>query len=434
MKDTNALVHQDRRRFLSMVSRAGIGASLLRASPLVGGLMATRSAHAQSGIARVVFVYTPDGAPNGMWLPSGTTLNMATQGYSGLQSVCNFREVEVVGSGHGNARKCLGELRWNQNWTGDTIDQQVASVLGANTPYASIQLGVQTNTQDTVSRKSGDRVPFQNSPAEAYQQLFGTAPPSGGDGAALLAQKKSVMDLNRAALSELKTRLGSFERQLLEKHEASLAEVETRLEATLTAEPPAECTSPAWNANGYPTGGGTSGAFLHQAELQSDVLTAAFKCGLTNVATLQLGWHQATWYGHDTNYSGDHHGSCHAATAADNAEMTNYLSKCVAYLVNKLLTEDDPAVPGTKMIDNTVVVQVTDMGDGRDHSGGNGPNMVATRMPSFRQGTVSSGGTNLEVLEAVVEGLGLGAYKGTDESAHKIWPCAGGNVATALLA
>ena len=51
----------------------------------------------------------------------------------------------------------------------------------------------------------------------------------------------------------------------------------------------------------------------------------------------------------------------------------------------------------------------------------------------LRQGTVSSGGNNHEVLEAVVEGMGLGQWKGTDPNAHKIWPCAGGLVADALL-
>ncbi len=434
MKDTNTIVNRSRRDFLGLVGKAGIGAALLRAAPLVGGVMATRSARAQSrGPARVVFVYTPDGAPNGLWLPSGSTLNVATQAYAGLEAICNFREVEVVGSGHGLARKCLGELRWSQDWTSDTIDQQVASVLGATTPYESYTVGVQTNPQEVIGRKSGDAVPVQNSPAAAYEQLFGGAPPT-SDTAGFLARKQSVMDVNRAALAELKGRLGAFERETLEKHETALRQVEQRLVDSVNFEPAEGCDAPPWNAGGHATDGGEATPFLHTAELQSDVIVAALSCGLTNVMTLQLGWHQATWYGHDTNYGGDHHGSCHAASAADNAEMTNYLSRCVAYLVRRLMEADDPAAPGTKMIDNTVVVQVTDMGDGRDHSGGNGPNMIATRHPGFKQGTVSSGGNNLEVLEAVVEGLGLGMYKGTDADAHKIWPCAGGSVATELLA
>ena len=437
MKDTKDIILKSRRDFMGMVSKAGISTALLRASPLVAGLMANRSAHASGTACRAIFVYTPDGAPNDLWLPSGTTLNQATLAYEGLQSVCNFREVEVIGSGHGLARKCLGELRWTQDWTSDTIDQQIASVIGVTTPYRAYTLGVQANPQEAVGRRSGDSVPPQNSPAAAYQQLFGGDAPPPSDTAGHLARKRSVMDVNRLALNELKGKLGTFERQSLDKHEAALAEVEQRLIDSTNIEPTEGCASPAWNENGYPTEGpieGNVGIFAHQAELQSDITVAAMQCGLTNVVTLQLGWHQAVWYGHDTNYRGDHHGSCHAAPASDNAEMTNYLSRCVAYLVRKLVDTDDPAVPGTKMIDNTVVVQVTDMGDGRDHSGGNGPNMVATRMPGFRRGTVTRGGNNYEVLEAVVEGMGLSQYKGTNVNTHRIWPCAGGSIAGDILA
>ncbi len=438
MNNTNEIVRKNRRDFLGLLAKAGIGAGLCRAAPLVGGLMATRFAHAQSSggtVKRAVFVYTPDGAPNGLWLPNGQTLNVSTAAYEGLQSLCNFREVDVVGSGHGNARKSMGALRWTRDWTSDTIDQQIASVVSVGTPYPSYALGVQTNTQDVVTRKEGAKIPAQNSPTAAYQQLFSGAPPV-NDTRAFLARKQAVMNTHRAALAELRGKLGAFERETLERHEVALDEVERRLVDSLNTEPAEGCESPPFNTQSFGSDvvdGSANGPFEYQAQLQSDIIVAALRCGLTNVMTLQLGWHQATWSAHDTAYRGDHHQSCHAAPANANAEMTNYLSRCVAYLVRKLLEEDDPAVPGTKLIDNTVLVQVTDMGDGRDHSGGNGPNMVATRMSGFRQGTVGRGGTNLEMLEAVVEGMGLGAYKGTDVNAHKIWPCADGRFVNAIL-
>ncbi|MEL6340184.1 MAG: DUF1552 domain-containing protein [Myxococcota bacterium] len=435
MEACDRTLDRSRRAFLKMVSKAGIAGAM--ASPLVSGLMYTRAARAAGEVKRAVFVYTPDGAPNGLWLPSGTTLNVATKAYEGLQSLCNFREVEVLESGHGLSQKSLGSVRFNPDWTGDTVDQQIASVLSLNTPYQSYMLGVQANPAEGVSRKSGDSVPMQNSPAAAYQQLFGSAPPV-ADVPDFLLRKKSVMDINKGALDQLKGRLGAFERETLEKHEVALGKIETRLTAATSGEVAEGCDSPAWNANGYdtqgPVEGGEVGIFRYQAELQSDIISAAFQCGLTNVMTLQLGWHQAVWYGHNTNYAGDHHGSCHAAPAEDNAEMTDYLSGCVAYLVDRLANADDPAAPGSKLIDNTIVVQVTDMGDGQDHSAGDGPNMIATRLPGFKQGTVGRGGNNREVLEAVVEGLGLGAYKGTDASVHKIWPHADGSIADDLLA
>ncbi|MDH5670525.1 MAG: DUF1552 domain-containing protein [Myxococcales bacterium] len=405
---------------------------MLGAAPIIGGLLSNRAARAQgSGVKRAVFVYTPGGAPRGLWLPKGRTLNTATQAFEGLQQLCNFREVEVLESGHGLARKCLGQLRWDSDWTGDTIDQQIASVLSTSTPYQSYVLGVQTSTEDYVVRRSGAAVPAENSPAAAYQQLFGGAA-SGGDSAGFLARQRSVMDINRAALAELKERAGSLGRAF-DEHAAALEELERRIVDTATMPRAEGCDSPSWNAAGHATSGDTSVPFQHTAELQSDIIVAALQCGLTHVMTLQLGWHQQLWYGHDTAYQGDHHSSAHAAQGGENAEMTNYLSRCVAYLVRRLLDTDDPAVPGSKMIDNTVVVQVSDMGDGRDHSGEAGPSMVATRLPGFKHGTVTQGGNNLMVLETVVEGLGLGAYVGKDPGTHKIWPCADGQLITDLL-
>lgn len=424
---------RSRREFLKMIGRAGVGAGLAAAAPLGAGLLGTRRALAQGGsVRRVVFVYTPDGAPRGLWLPTGGALNLATQAFAGLQDLCHFREVSIVASGHGNARKSLGELRWSNDWSADTIDQQIASVLGEGTPYDSYVLGVQTNSEDHIVRRAGAAVPGQNDPAAAYEQLFGGAPPA-GDSDGFLARRQSAMDVNREALVAMQDRLGAEERTLLARHGAALDELEARLRASAVPVDEA-CAAPAWNSRGYATGGGTEVPFLHTAELQADVIVAAMQCGLTHVMTLQLGWHQGVWYGHDTSYRGDHHGSCHSAPAADNAEMTNYLGRAIAYLVRRLMTEDDPAAPGTKMIDNTVVVQVTDMGDGQDHSGDAGPSLVATRMPSFAVGRVTRGGNNLEVLETVALGLGLGGELGTDLGAHRIWPCAGGNSIPDLLA
>lgn len=436
MKDNNKLINKNRRDFLSMVSKSGISASVIKSSSLVAGLMATRFAHAQNNRKRVVFVYTTNGAPNGMWLPNGNALNVATRAYEGLQSVCHFREAEVVGSGHGLNRKSLGQLKWGSGELDDTIDQQIARCISSTMPYQHYMLGVQTAGGDSISRLLGASVPVENSPAGAYQKLFGSAPPAGG-AQQLLARKRSVLDAHQAALTEIKSKLSTEERQLISTHEQALTNIYNRLENSANQERPEGCTSPAWNSKGYdtqgPAAGGEVGVFGHQAELMADIITAAFQCDLTNVMTLQLGHDQAAWYGHDTAYNGDHHGSCHAAPAEANAEMTNYLSRCVAYLVKKLRDTDDPAVPGTKLLQNTVVVQVTDMGDGRDHTAANGPHTIATQMPSFRVGQATrSSGNNLQFLEGVAHGLGLSSFIGKSGSA-KIWPCGGDNPDTAIL-
>ncbi len=435
MKDTNRIVNKTRRDFISMLGKAGISTAALSGSALLSGLMASRFAQAQSGgTKRFVAIWAANGSPDGKWLPNGTSLNEATQGFEGLQSMCNFRECTIVRGGHGNIHKGLGSLRGDRDWRGDTLDQQLASVISTNTPYQSYALGIQTkrHVNEIIGRKGGKRIPPQNSAQDAYKALFGGTPPAGGQGN-LLAQKQSILDINLQAIDRLKNKLGQYERDTLDQHSASLMALEKRLADTLgSGEMQSEaCKSPAWNANGYEVA--TNAPFGHQTELMMDIIINAFACGLTNVMTLQLQNDQGEWTAYGTRFKRSFHNSCHASPVRDYIEMSKFLGERQAYLVRGLLERDDPAVPGTKLIDNTVAYFITDMGNGRTHSGNNGPNLVATRMPGFKKGSATKGGNNRHVIDAVTSGMGLEQFMGTDKNRHKIYPHGGGTVATEML-
>ncbi len=436
MKDTNRLVNKKRRDFLSMVARASISTAAIRSSALVGGLLANRFALAQGEVKRLVILHNPNGSPTGHWLPNGNKLAGATAAYEGLQNVCNFRETTVVRSGHGNARKALSSLRGNRDWTGDTLDQQVASIIGTTTPYEMYALGANTEIGGVIGKKNGRLVACQDSPSEAYKQLFGGAAPaaSGGGNGNLLARKQSVFDANREALNSLKNKIGQYEREMLDSHLEALEKLEKRTIDLLGMDTGSQsseaCESPAWNANHDVN----TKQFGLQVQLQGDNLVNALACGLTNVMTLQMSTSKGEWTAHNTRYRGTYHRSCHAAPMKDYVELTNYISSLNAYVIRQLMQRDDPAVPGTKLIDNTVVLQTSDMGSGRTHNGNNGPSMLCTKMSGFKQGTVSSGGDNRQMLEAVAEGMGLGQFKGKDGNKHKIWPFADGKVTQEVLA
>ena len=101
-EDKSAII--GRRKFLEMVGKAGLSTNLLRASPLVAGIMANRFAHAQDGAnKRVVFLFFPGGAPNGSWMPSGIgSMNQCTMPYAPVAEYCNFYSTEMgPGGDHG---------------------------------------------------------------------------------------------------------------------------------------------------------------------------------------------------------------------------------------------------------------------------------------------------------------------------------------------
>ncbi len=415
MKDSKTFVNNERRKFFDLVGKAGVAAGILRVSPIVAGIFANRYAQAAGTMSkRVIFVYTPDGAPSGMWLPSGSgssmTLNAATKGYESVKTYCAFRSATMArGGGHGNTHQVLGTGSYDQDWKGDTLDVQIGTLYGQTSPFANVALGVQSNVGNhgLIGRKAGQAFPSEDSPAAAYKRLFSGATGGSTGGTDPNAQFKSVLELNQQALSSLKTKLGSVEKERLDAHSSAISRISARL-TTTTEQPTGACSSVNYNPSGYPTDGGTSNAFRGQAELQAEILVQAMACGLTKVASLQFANHQATWVGHSTSFKNDHHQACHAAGKTEQAEMVNYLSSCIAFLISRLAAVADP-VNGGKMIDHTLVVQVSDMGDGADHSAGNAPNMIAggSGFSTFKRGTAGTAENNEAMLGAVPVLLGI---------------------------
>ncbi len=140
---------------------------------------------------------------------------------------------------------------------------------------------------------------------------------------------------------------------------------------------------------------------------QADIIVAALACGITKVAVLQLGNHQGEWRAHNTAWTQDAHNSCHSTNStAPFIEMIRYISDVPAYLIDKLRKTNGP--DGQPLIKTTVVVQVTCMGNGMDHSPNNGPFIVATEMPGFVPGfSARTGGDVLDLNGAIPKGLGL---------------------------
>lgn len=383
-----------RRKFFEVVSKAGISSSLLRLSPLVGGMMANRNAAAAEGLnKRVVFLSFPGGAPAGSWMPSSTSsMNASTTGYLPVAGYCNFYEVNVPGGGHGGTHASLGG-------GANTMDVQLANTLGASTPYSAINLGIEVGTSnDVIGRRNGTVVHPEDSPERAFSQLF-SAPPPGGAAAVIYQKQKTALDANKEALAALRLALGQEERERLDTHLEAIERIDKRLNDASQFVPPEGCANPTLPAESS----GIEGA-AKQIMLQSDIAVTALRCGLTNVVTIQLDDSQCDWR-YQGSFSEGHHQTCHGRSRNDVVEIMKYLSNAGAYLIQSLIDTPDPA--GGKLIDSTVFMQVTEMGDGMTHVQSGAPYILATNMPGFRKGTVGGGGDNRSLLGDLANGLGM---------------------------
>ncbi|WP_172676729.1 DUF1552 domain-containing protein [Marinagarivorans algicola] len=399
MKITNKnKFDKNRRSLLKTIASAGISPGLLKASPLVAGMMIARNADALSDVEsnKVVCIYVPGGALHQYWAPRDNfSLPKMSAGLEPVKNDCLWlRNMGHSGAGHGRMPTIF-----NNGWSGDSFEVNMGRILGANNPYKYINLGVQSNGQGEITRDAGQQVNFEDNPFVVFNRLFGngTAPTTGGIGS-----KQSVIDAHKEALDALKSKLGTYEIERLDRHVTAIEETESRLQ----------------NAGGGGDGSGACNAgatpspftlndttFTQQAHLQSDIIALALKCNLTSAASIGWGNHQGEFSVPELNYKGIYHQSIHGGqggpTYSHYQEMRGHLSALSGYLINQLKTEG--------VLDNTIVIELSDMGNGDGHSGNNCPSMIAGGGNSINTGNVRAGGpsyNNLHVLHTAAVALG----------------------------
>ena len=410
MKSPKNSIEINRRAFLSTVGKAGLSMSFLQGSTFATGMMLGRAAQAQSssGIRRVICVYIGDGAPvNGTnhWLPSNSLVLPSTT--APLEAVKNecifFKNATIVDSGgnevggHGNTSKAFGGSGFS-----NSFDVELERTIGANSPFPSLLLGVQSSGHGSATKKSGSEIVYQDSPVAAFNRLFNSNVSTSSIG---IQRSQSVLDAHMAELAELQNVLGSAEKQRLEEHLSSVEKIKSRIDLQAESEAIPACTNPVWNSNGFIYNAANKTRFTTESELQIDNAILALKCNMTNVVSIMLGNHQSEHAIPELNYTGDYHQSIHGGQAGAYEETRAYLSSRVAYLISALKNATDEF--GNSLLDSTLVLQSTDMGDGDAHSSTQAPVMMAGGGSNINRGQVVECGRHTNMFDTVSEALGI---------------------------
>lgn len=362
-----------RRGFLKKLGGVALSGAMYKLSLLGGNLLWARPVFAADAPKRVVFVYIAGGAIPDQWMPSGSETSFTLPAMSAplepVKQHCVFLNgVNMNNAGHGLTSKALGSDKTM------TLDIYMARTLGQVTPFSQLQLGVISNGYGSISRYNWNEPAYEDNPFNAFERLFGASATTTED--LPTRRKRSVFDSNLEALNQMRNRLGSFEKARLDEHAEAIQRVKERLSA---ASPGGSgggaCTTPTFNINGF-SGDTTSDVnFDAVADLQVDITTLALKCDLTRVVSLMFGNHQSDFTvpeaGVDTNY----HQSIHGRPAEDYITYRAYFTGKLRYLIQSLANTED--MDGGSLLDNTIVLQVSDMGDGRSHGGENVPYMLA---------------------------------------------------------
>jgi hypothetical protein len=337
----------------------------------------------------------------------------------------------------------------------DQVLLQKSSVLGGPsfpnpTPFGSLQLAADVRSDRNEvgprvlsylaplsgqSDPSKARQPLypETSPLNTFNRIFGGAMPTGTTTSQLLSQKMSVISYLQADLARLQGLVPSSEKDRITAHADAINQLQKTLQATYgggmggsggggaTCAKPTAPPSFSNTASGTQTSNGVSTSLagvdyyvpnqptshphadLGMAQLR--LIKAAFQCDLVRVATFM--WSAGTnWVVFPGAFQGatirgnlqstPHHPPSHSDPSGDPAtagwlnQINQFYSQATSTILQEFATTPD--VDGNMLIDNTVIVYLTEVGRAWDHNQTNMPLMVFGG-----KNTKVKGGTYLKV-------------------------------------
>jgi hypothetical protein len=234
----------------------------------------------------------------------------------------------------------------------------------------------------------------ESSPVNAYARLFGGASP-GGTGAGALAQNLGAIDYMRRDLARLRSLIPATEKGKLDAYAAAIAQLEASLRAKYATPTATTCAVPSkppdfpYTSTGrqtppasvvytslpgvdyYVSGQPTSHPHLDLGLTQLRLIKAAFTCDLVRVATFM--WASGTsWVLFPGMFQGatvaggytsaPHHAVSHTTDQGTEdwlSQIDQLYSSATSTFLQELATTPD--IDGNMLLDNTIVVYVTEV-------------------------------------------------------------------------
>ncbi len=375
----------------------GVGGALLALPVLEGMLNADGTALAQGRPLprRFGVFFWGNGVRLDRWVPSATGVNYALSAALAplapvrdyINVVSNFKVYAAGPRGHHDGvsgmlsgREFIELPHPNSNYSskfgGPSIDQILHNDLnvGAAKPVLNLQVAPEIVTGEGptlqfISHRGPDepQTPIR-SPAEVYQQLFGSfsAPNSNDPKNALRA---SVLDLVKGDIDALKPRLSTTDRQRLDAHLTGVSELRARI-ASLPPELIGACAIPEPITV-------TAGDLRTISDLHADLMVMSFACDTRQIATVQF-----TGSVGFTVFPGagaGHHDLTHDGSAESQEKVhqaTIVTMECFSSMMQKLRNTSEGA---GNLLDNSLFLATSDLSEGLTHSVDDYPIVLAGR-------------------------------------------------------
>lgn len=265
------------------------------------------------------------------------------------------------------------------NTGGPTLDHLISQAIGEQVPISGVHLGASKaqspadngTTMHALSSRGylQPNAPITN-PSAAWAAVFGSfmgVEPN-------LELRSSILDATKAEVATLSSKLGPADKIRLEAHLDSVAALQAKLAATIPI-----CTLPAdpqmTNSEVVNTE-----QLTRVNELMSDLITYAFRCDLSRVATMlflegaaepilsEVPGSESSWHGYSHKPQG-------WTPDSPFERGQRYMMSRLAYLLEQL--QGTVEFDGSNLLDNSIVLMSSDCSDGSNHSVERQPMLVA---------------------------------------------------------
>lgn len=362
---------KSRRRFLMQLAAAG---ALI---PLSGSGLAQHllQGEREQSKLKVVFFIVPDGLAvdsysgnehngNGLWFPKAQgedtadfELNVVSKELEHYRAQSLYLQGIILATGTGGHNGWLYALRDSQGKM-SSIDRILGDAMPGTQPaHRSLFAGPHAGVDGTPWYVSweGDKIrtPQQN-PVRLYESVFGAVRREARD---KQARNAHVFDPIRADIAELRARVAGAQREKLVTHLDALEQVAKDLESAV----PSVCEPLA--LEDHPV---NSAQYRNQVQASHHkVVAAALGCGVTRVATIQVGRSAESLNILDVSAKTNPHDCAHRYAGEEvwRGSRQWYVRQAKLFM-DELARYSDPDSPGDNLLKHTLVVLTSEMADG----------------------------------------------------------------------
>jgi hypothetical protein len=398
----------------------GLGAAI--ALPMLDAMMPRRALATIVGNkppVRMGFLFVPNGVHMPDWTPTAEgadfdlpwTLNPLQPHKSELLVLSGLTHDKGRANADGGGDHARSAGSWltgaqplksegSQIRVGVSADQHAARIIGQETRFASLELGLEPGRQggkcdtgyscaysNNISwRDESTPMTREINPRLVFERLFSSElPKERSEGQKRREMyKKSILDFVLEDAKSLSTKVGGHDREKLDQYLTAIREIEIRVDRAQKMVASANTTV----ARGYEVPESVPESYEEHARLMCDMMVLAFQADVTRVCTFMLANEGSNRSYRNIGVSDGHHSLSHHQ--GDHAkqmrirEINRFHMQQYAYILDRLRSIKEGE--GT-LLDNCMLVYGAGLADGDRHEHQNLPLVLAGR----GGGTISTG-------------------------------------------